>query len=171
MNDELRVQRYDFFLIYAREVGVRKLEKGALFFLCCSLLLICGVFIGYSWSIHGVFMGYSYVSVMYRLCIGYVSVMCRLYIGTDTALKGEKWKVKSERWKLKGEKWKVKTENSTRFYWKYYAIFLRMCIFFCTFARFSCARGKGREKGWDGERWEVRSESWGVRSERLGVRG
>ena len=73
MNFELRVQRYDFFLIYAREVRVRKLEKDALLFLCCSLLLICGVFIGYSWGIHGVFICIGYVSVMCRLCIGYVS--------------------------------------------------------------------------------------------------
>ena len=86
---ELRVQRYDFFLIYAREVGVRKLEKDALFFLCSSFVVPCFLSVEYSWDIRRVFMGYSYVSVMCRLCIGYVSVMCRLYIGTDTALKGK----------------------------------------------------------------------------------
>ncbi len=62
MNFELRVQRYDFFLIYARAVGVRKLERGAILFPCCSLLPTCGVFMGYSWGIHGIF-----------ICVGYVS--------------------------------------------------------------------------------------------------
>ena len=88
---ELRVQRYDFFLIYAREVGVRKLEKDALFFLCCSLLLIFGVFMGYSWGIPGVFICIGYVSVMYRLCIGYVSVIYRNRHGVEREkLKSEK---------------------------------------------------------------------------------
>ena len=88
---ELRAQRYDFFLIYAREVGVRKLEKGALFFLCCSLLLICGVFMGYSWGIHMYRLCIGYVSVMYRLCIGYVSVIYRNRHGVEREkLKSEK---------------------------------------------------------------------------------
>ena len=55
---ELRVQRYDFFLIYAREVGVRKLEKGALFFLCSSLVVPCFLSVEYSLDIRRVFMGY-----------------------------------------------------------------------------------------------------------------
>ena len=78
---ELIVQRYDFFLIYAREVGVRKLEKDALFVLCCSFVVPCFLSVEYSWDIRRVFMGYSYVSVMCRLCIGYVSVMYRLCVG------------------------------------------------------------------------------------------
>ena len=70
----LNVQRYDFFLIYARAVGVRTLERGAILFPCCSLLPTCGVFVGYSWGIHGIF-----------ICIGYVSVMYRLYVEANEA--------------------------------------------------------------------------------------
>ena len=73
----LNVQRYDFFLIYARAVGVRKLERGAILFPCCSLLPICGVFVGYSWGIHGIYICIGYVSVMYRLCVGYMSKQMR----------------------------------------------------------------------------------------------
>ena len=80
---ELRVQRYDFFLIYAREVGVRKLGKGAFFFLCSSVVVPCFLSVEYSWDIRRVFMGYSYVSVMYRLCVGYVSVNYRSILGAS----------------------------------------------------------------------------------------
>ena len=36
-------------------------------------VVICGVFMGHTRSIHGVFMGYTYVSGMCRVCIGKVS--------------------------------------------------------------------------------------------------
>ena len=80
----LNVQRYDFFLIYARAVVGRKLERGAILFPYCSLLPTCGVFVGYSWGIHRIF-----------ICIGYVSVMYRLYVEANEAQMGAK--IRSEK--------------------------------------------------------------------------
>ena len=76
----LNVQRYDFFLRYARmgERGREKKHNASLFFFPFSSLKgICGVFMGCSWDIYGVFVGYMYVSGMCRECIGYVSGIYR----------------------------------------------------------------------------------------------
>ena len=46
-------------------------------------VVICGVFMGHTRSIHGVFMGYTYVSGMCRVCVGYVSGKYRRVKGAN----------------------------------------------------------------------------------------